>query len=137
MHTGYAVDPRGRHVALGERELDVVEGVEVHLVAAPPLRLQHAEKARAPHVGDGLVRNSALPPPLERACGQRRNQRLCTGDDLRRLGYPGCGSPRGLHGTVRRRYLQGSYSAAVRFLRALRSRHTTSMSVDMMSPNVR
>src|SRR5262249_56707875 len=40
--TPHAVDPRGRHVALGELELDVVERVEVHLVAAPPLPLQHA-----------------------------------------------------------------------------------------------
>src|SRR5262249_54932282 len=135
---GDAINPGGRHVAFGKCELNIVEGAEVHLVAAPALGLQHAKKSGALHVGDGLVRYSALSSPFERTLGERRDHRTRAGDDFGRLGCSGFDVSYRVHGIVADPPVEaGRYSAAARFLRALRSRRATSISVDMISPKVR
>ena len=51
-HAEHAVGPAGRHVTFAERDLDVIEGAELHLVAAPALGLQHAKETGRLHLGD-------------------------------------------------------------------------------------
>src|SRR5262249_59570516 len=97
------INPSGRHISRGKRDLDLIEGMEVHFIAAPTLGLQHAEKAGALHVGDGLIWNSALAPALERALGKRGDHRARTGNDLRRLGRYCRDMSRRLHGVISRR----------------------------------
>ena len=69
MDADHAVDPGDRHVALAERHLDVEVGVDVQLVAAPALGLQHLEQAGRLHVGDGFLGDAALALALRRARG--------------------------------------------------------------------
>jgi hypothetical protein len=97
VHAQHAEEPRRRHVALGERELDVIEGVQVHLVAAPAPRLQHAEEAGLLHFGDSLGQDLALFSLLGRALGEHRNHRPSVSDQVGAMRYVCLGGLDGFH----------------------------------------
>ena len=87
MHTRHAVDPGCRHVALRERKLHLIKRVQVHLIAAQALGLQHAKQAGLLHLRNGFVRNAAPAPCRLGARGKRRDHRARPRDDLVRAGH--------------------------------------------------
>ena len=52
--TDHAIAPGRRHVALAEGHQHVVEDIGVHFIAAPALRLKHAEQAGVLEIRDGF-----------------------------------------------------------------------------------
>ena len=85
-HAEHAVGPAGRHVTFAERDLDVIECAEIHLVAAPALGLQHAKETRRMHLGDSLRQDAAALLFVERTLGKRRDHCMRARNQLRRLG---------------------------------------------------
>ena len=133
MHAKDAIDPGGRHVAFGERELNLVEGVQIHLVAAPPPRLQHPEESGLLHIGDGLRQDLAPLALFERTAGEHRRHGAGAGDQLRRMRRVVPDLPDRFHD----RPQTARYSAAASPRWAFCLSSPTNLSVDMMSPNVR
>src|SRR5262249_18139004 len=96
-HAEHAIGPAARHVACAKRYLDVVEGAEIHFIAAPTPRLQDAEKPDSVHFGDGLGQDPAPVFLLQRTPRELRDQRPGADDQLRRLGRDRAGALRPLH----------------------------------------
>src|SRR5262249_44713921 len=71
----------------GQRDLDVMEGADLHLVAAPAPGLQHAHETRRLHLGDRLRQDTALLPLLHRTLRECRDHRPRAREQLRRVGH--------------------------------------------------
>ncbi len=82
----HPIDPARRHIAFGERHLDLVIGADIDLVTAPALRLQRAEEAGGTHFVDQAMRHASLAIGLGAAFDQLRNEAARPGDQLRRRG---------------------------------------------------
>src|SRR6185312_17473600 len=101
MHAEQPINPAGRHVALGKRQLNVEEGVRRHLIAAPAPRLHDAKQPGRLHLGHRPVRHLAIARRLRGAFGEGGNEGAGAAQQLGRSRDVGRGNPRrAVHGTL-------------------------------------